>query len=287
MTRVRAEMEAERAAKVVTGLGWSRQFADVVALADRGRLYEDGDGTYRTIGALGRKGKPVRADRVRMLADGGFVVLASSGMVEATDDGREVLRLAGLAPECLHADDRTAHAARFAAAKRERGLSNEDCKSRARRLAPLPGGVEDARRRAASRRWLQEWERETRASREASARRIAQEQAQEAQDVYTAQCERETAAERACRDCAGTYPVEARCGACRDRAAMGLPLWDGLALPPVPLPVICAGVTGVLPVPEIVAAGVADEHGGCGWSPRITRVLAPCSRMGTAKCGPC
>ncbi|WP_266530404.1 DUF3560 domain-containing protein [Streptomyces sp. NBC_00474] len=262
VTRVRAEMEAERAAKVVTGLGWSRQFADVVALADRGRLYEDGDGTYRTIGALGRKGKPVRADRVRMLADGGFVVLASSGMVEATDDGREVLRLAGLAPECLHADDRTAHAARFAAAKRERGLSNEDCKSRARRLAPLPGGVEDARRRAASRRWLQEWERETRASREASARRIAQEQAQEAQDVYTAQCERETAAERACRDCAGTYPVEARCGACRDRAAMGLPLWDGLALPPVPLPVICAGVTGVLPVPEIVAAGVADEHGG-------------------------
>jgi hypothetical protein len=255
-----AEFEAAEAARTVAGLGWCREFADVVRTAAHGHLMPEEGGKFRALGAVGQKGKPVKAERVRLLLGAGFLALDSFGLVVATGDGREALRLVDQAPDALMPE-----ADVMAAVRKARRARQWDSKAGrdANALAVLPGGGEEARRRAEARKGMDRWQREAEESRKRTEAMQARARIKDRRE-RKAEEQREAERNAPCRECRGVYPVEYRCGRCRERAAMGLPLVDFLALPPVPLPVICAGATGVLPVPEVVAAGMADERGGLG-----------------------
>ncbi|MEW1679391.1 hypothetical protein AB0O47_39995, partial [Streptomyces noursei] len=91
----------DRAETILPKLGWCQPFVDAVRLAERGLLVAEDGGTFRTVGAVGRRGKIVKAERIRLLIGAGYLVIASSTMVEATDDAREVLAMIELNPGAL------------------------------------------------------------------------------------------------------------------------------------------------------------------------------------------
>ncbi|MDX3519415.1 MULTISPECIES: hypothetical protein [Streptomyces] len=220
-------VEAGEAARVVAGLRWSREFADVVRKAAAGHLIPEAGGKFRALGAVGRRGKLVKAERVRLLLGAGFLARDSSGLVVATADGIEALRMVDLAPAALQPEAEVMAAVRKA--RRARQWDSKDGQD-ANALPVLPGGGEEARRRAAARTAMKRWEERAEKSRKEGERIRARARIQ---DRRERQAEQKRRAEESapCRDCRGVYPVEARCGRCRERAAAGLPLIDFLALP--------------------------------------------------------
>ncbi|MFE0356457.1 hypothetical protein ACFW2I_23500 [Streptomyces nigra] len=220
-------LEASMAARVVAGLGWSREFADVVRKAAAGHLIPETGGKYRALGTLGRRGKLVKAERVRLLLGAGYLARDSSGLVVATADGHEALRMVDLAPGALQSEADVMAAVRKA--RRARQWDSKDGQD-ANALPVLPGGGEEARRRAAARKAMERWEKRAEESRKEGERIRARARIQDRRERQAE--EKRRAKESApCRDCRGVYPVEARCGRCRERAAAGLPLIDFLALP--------------------------------------------------------
>ncbi|MDX3070077.1 hypothetical protein PV518_49545, partial [Streptomyces sp. ND04-05B] len=139
----------------------------------------------------------------------------------------EALRMVDLAPAALQPEAEVMAAVRKA--RRARQWDSKDGQD-ANALPVLPGGGEEARRRAAARTAMKRWEERAEKSRKEGERIRARARIQ---DRRERQAEQKRRAEESapCRDCRGVYPVEARCGRCRERAAAGLPLIDFLALP--------------------------------------------------------
>ncbi|WP_405814534.1 hypothetical protein OG241_07980 [Streptomyces sp. NBC_01390] len=81
------------AARTMTVFGWCTAFVDTVRLAVDGGLKGDGSG-FRAVDADGRTGRRVKGERVRLLARCGYLARHASGLVVATKDGHEALRLA-------------------------------------------------------------------------------------------------------------------------------------------------------------------------------------------------
>ncbi|GAA1923597.1 hypothetical protein [Streptantibioticus ferralitis] len=226
---VAAYVDEGRAVEVVPALGWSRQLMVVMDIAAGGGLYAEETGRFRAVGAVGRKGRLVKAERVALLMAAGFLA-GNGGLITATKDGREALRMVRLAGGAgLHADDRAAFEARFAAARRaDRRAGKEDCKGRARSLPVLPGGAEEARRRAAWHAEMDAWSVRLERMRAESDARIAAAEAEEEQ-ARKAREARHAAELAPCTECAGVYPVEARCGKCREWNATGRTLVDDVS----------------------------------------------------------
>ncbi|MET9735639.1 hypothetical protein ABZZ79_34940 [Streptomyces sp. NPDC006458] len=86
-----------KAADVLPKLGWSASMADIVEWAAAGDLYADGKKFKLT------RGRPVRADRVRLLAGAGYLVLPKEdgGQVTVTADGETALSYARALPSAL------------------------------------------------------------------------------------------------------------------------------------------------------------------------------------------
>jgi hypothetical protein len=222
-----ADRERGEAARVVAGLGWSREFADVIRTAAAGHLIPQDGGKFRAPGTAGRRGRPVKAERVRLLLGAGFLALDPSGLLVATADGTEALRMVDLAPDALRSEVDVMAAVRKA--RRARQWDSKEGQD-ANALPVLPGGGEEARRRADARKFMERWEARAEESRREGERIRARARIQDRRERQAE--EKRRAQESApCRDCRGVYPVEARCGRCRERAAMGLPLVDFLALP--------------------------------------------------------
>ncbi|MFI1169206.1 DUF3560 domain-containing protein [Streptomyces sp. NPDC020801] len=216
-------LDERRAADTVPGLGWSPAMADVVGYAAAGELHADGVGGFRRGEDVGTR--RVDRERVRLLIGAGFLKAperALPGPVECTADGREALQLVALNPAGLLPEGEAMGAVRHAK-RANQWMSRE--RQEANALTPLPGGEEVARRRAEAARRMEEWEREAAERRARTGAILARAEEEEAEERRQAEARR--AAEAApCVNCAGVYPVEARCGECRDRAAAGLPLVD-------------------------------------------------------------
>ncbi|MFD8335514.1 hypothetical protein ACFV42_23070 [Streptomyces solisilvae] len=166
--QIRAYRDADDAARLVPALGWSVPIADVMRLAADGMLWADDAGDFvrlrREKSGRTVPGRKVKADRVHMLMGAGFLAYGTNSrtatLVHPTRDGHRALHLVSLNPGGVHEDDRAAYEARLAVAKRDRDLSSDGRKERARTLPVLPGGREEERRRAAMLARLEEWEAE-------------------------------------------------------------------------------------------------------------------------------
>ncbi|WP_331759786.1 hypothetical protein OG422_30810 (plasmid) [Streptomyces sp. NBC_01525] len=144
--RVQAEIDHEDARKTVPKLGWSRLIHDVLRAAATGRLVLGADGEPRIVGANGGQGHKTRTDRLLMLVGSGMLNRARRGNpLTPTADGARALYLADLYPDGVYATDREAYTARLKVA-RKTGVSGEEAKNAARRLPPLPHGIEEERR---------------------------------------------------------------------------------------------------------------------------------------------
>lgn len=126
----------------------------MVRKAAAGHLIPDAGGKYRALGAVGRRGKLVKAERVRLLLGAGYLARDSSGLVVATADGHEALRMVDLAPGALQSEADVMAAVRKA--RRARQWDSKEGQD-ANALPVLPGGGEEARRRAASRKAVERW----------------------------------------------------------------------------------------------------------------------------------
>ncbi|MER6075486.1 hypothetical protein ABT187_43280 [Streptomyces sp. NPDC001817] len=227
---VPVEVERQDAAKAVAALRWCKAFADVVRAARDGAMFPEGDG-FRLMGPVGSKGRRVKAERVRLLTGAGFLALESSGLVVPTADGLEALRLIDLAPEALWSESDAMQAVRKAKRARQwDSIAGQEANA----LPPLPDGGEVARRQAAARKATERWQAQAEESRKRTEATLAKARIRDRKERQEAE-KRRVAAEAPCRDCRGMYPVEVRCGKCRERAAMGLPMVDFLALPPAPV----------------------------------------------------
>ncbi|MGW1364747.1 DUF3560 domain-containing protein [Streptomyces chartreusis] len=216
-------MDEMRAAEVVPQLRWSQAMADVVAYAAAGELHADGVGGFRRGESIGSR--RVDRERVRLLLGGGFLqapTAARPGPVACTPDGHEALRLAHLNPAGLLADSEAMRAVRRA--KRANQWMSQE-RQEANALPPLPDGDEIARRRTAAAERMTQYERHLSQLREETDAIVARAEAKNAEEQRQAEARRAAAA-APCEDCSGVYPVEARCGQCRDREAAGLPLVD-------------------------------------------------------------
>ncbi|WP_183068940.1 hypothetical protein [Streptomyces sp. gCLA4] len=91
------EMLELKARDILPKLGWSASMADAVEWAAAGDLYADGKKFRLT------RGRPVRADRVRLLAGAGFLTLPKEdgGQVTITTDGTTALSYAKAWPAGL------------------------------------------------------------------------------------------------------------------------------------------------------------------------------------------
>ncbi|WP_157880067.1 hypothetical protein [Streptomyces natalensis] len=144
--RVQAEIDLEDARKIVPKLGWSRLIHDALRAAATGRLMLGADGEPRIVGANGGQGHKTRTDRLLMLVGSGMLNRARRGNpLTPTADGARALYLADLCPDDVHVTDREAYTARLRTA-RKTGVSGEDAKNAARRLPPLPHGIEEQHR---------------------------------------------------------------------------------------------------------------------------------------------
>ncbi|MEV7157186.1 hypothetical protein AB0N77_21590 [Streptomyces misionensis] len=137
--RLRLEMAKYTARDEVPKLGWSRGMVGAMEIAQAGRLYRR-DGFAWDSGRPSRftGGRRVARDRVLMLARAGFLAVGrkDNRAITTTPMGDIALYLVRLHPDGVHADDRTAHAARLAA-NRKRGRRSDDIKAAARSLPPL------------------------------------------------------------------------------------------------------------------------------------------------------
>jgi hypothetical protein len=165
-------------------MGWCTGLADILAAAYAGDLHADTFGIVRRRKGQGRR---VRAALVELLASGCYIAVpraGRSGPVTITPDGVTAHRWCSAAPDLLYADHRVAYWARVRVHHTSR-TSKQSARDQARRLSPLPNGVEEERRRAAQLRQVEQWAEEMRATRE----RLAAEQAER-----DAQAEQERAA---------------------------------------------------------------------------------------------
>ncbi|MEU1628183.1 DUF6884 domain-containing protein [Streptomyces sp. NPDC020096] len=234
------------AAEVLPGLMFTRALVDVLTLAHGGELNADGAGGFRR-GGIGSQ--RVSRERVTLLLDAGYLRAphaALPGPVEVTADGHEVLRMVALRPDLLISEDDS----RTFLVKARRAVANHKSSVT---LPLLPGGQEVARRQAAYARFLDEQE----------ARRV---QMREETAAILARCEQEEQEERAqreaahraemapCTTCDPAWEVAARCGRCRERAALGI------ALPGVMADVVPSAVADVVSDPGAIETW-GDEGG--------------------------
>ncbi|MEU0030716.1 hypothetical protein [Streptomyces sp. NPDC006335] len=206
------------AARTMAALGWSAAFVATVRLAAAGGLKADGSG-FRAVDADGRTGRRVKSERVWLLARCGYLARHSSGLVVATEDGYEALRLAEAAgPGVLRDEaDVMASVRKARRARQWDSLGGQD----AHALPVLPGGGEERRRLAVARKGAERAAVEaekTRKRTEALMRRARIRDRREAQ--REAAREAEARAPRRC--CRGVWPMERRCGECRELAARGI-----------------------------------------------------------------
>ncbi|MFD4475925.1 hypothetical protein ACFWPU_07395 [Streptomyces sp. NPDC058471] len=137
------------AARSMAALGWCAAFVATVRLAAAGGLRADGSG-FRAVDADDRTGRRVKGERVRLLARCGYLARHASGLVVATEDGHEVLRLAKAAgPGVLR--DETEVMASVRKARRARQWDSHAGQD-AHALPVLPGGGEERRRLAIARK---------------------------------------------------------------------------------------------------------------------------------------
>ncbi|MEV7870116.1 hypothetical protein AB0P17_29410 [Streptomyces sp. NPDC088124] len=204
--------------RTMAALGWCAAFVATVRLAAAGGLKADGSG-FRAVDAGGRTGRRVKGERVRLLARCGYLAHHSSGLVVATEDGHEVLRLAEAAgPGVLR--DEAGVMASVRKARRARQWDSHAGQD-AHALPVLPGGGEERRRLAVARKGAERAAVEaekTRKRTEALMRRAGIRDRREARREATREAER-TAPRRCCR---GVWPMEWRCGECRELAARGI-----------------------------------------------------------------
>lgn len=214
------------AARTMAVLGWCAAFVDTVRLAVAGGLKADGSG-FRAVDADGRTGRRVKGERVRLLARCGYLARHASGLVVATEDGHEALRLAETAGPGVLRDEADVMAS-VRKARRARQWDNHAGQD-AHALPVLPGGGEERRRLAAARKGTERAAVEAEKTRkriEALMRRARIQDRQEARREAAREAER-TAPRRCCR---GVWPLDWRCGECRELAARGIE--DFPALPP-------------------------------------------------------
>ncbi|MEU5900375.1 hypothetical protein [Streptomyces venezuelae] len=189
--QIKAVTDQYTAAEIVPKLGWSRAMAEALSAAREGLLHINDAGQVRRKrhrAPATAPGRPVRAERVRLLRQAGFLRAETDRHGQTrlwpTADGHRALALALLNPEALHTDDRAAQQARHQAARRARHLSSDERKARARTLPPLPRGQEEQRRRAAWWEKVKLWDRQDAERRREHERRMriaAQEEEQRAQ----------------------------------------------------------------------------------------------------------
>ncbi|MDW4912599.1 hypothetical protein [Streptomyces californicus] len=182
-------------------MGWCTGLADVLAAAYAGDLYADTSGIVRRREGQGRR---VRAALVELLASGGYIAVPRAGRrgpVTVTPDGVTAHRWCTAAPDLLHTDHRAAYWARVRVHHTGR-TSKQSARDQARRLTPLPNGQEDARRRAAQMRQLEQWAKEMEATRERLAAEQAERDAQAKQEqaAASARSEQEAQERQAAKD---------------------------------------------------------------------------------------
>lgn len=214
------------AARTMAVLGWCAAFVDTVRLAVAGGLKGDGSG-FRAVDADGRTGRRVKGERVRLLARCGYLARHASGLVVATEDGHEALRLAEAAGPGVLLDEADVMAS-VRKARRARQWDSHAGQD-AHALPVLLGGGEERRRLAVARKGAERAAVEaekTRKHTETLMRRARIRARREARREAAREVER-TAPRRCCR---GVWPLDWRCGECRELAARGIQ--DFPALPP-------------------------------------------------------
>ncbi|TLS44861.1 hypothetical protein FE633_17060 [Streptomyces montanus] len=214
------------AARTMAALGWCASFVDTVRLAVAGGLKADASG-FRAVDADGRTGRRVKGERVRLLARCGYLARHASGLVVATEDGHEALRLAEAAGPGVLRDEADVMASVRKARRARQWDSHAEQDAHA--LPVLPGGGEERRRLAVARNGAERAAVEaekTRKRTEALMRRARIRDRRKARSEAAREAER-TAPRRCCR---GVWPLDWRCGECRDLAARGIE--DFPALPP-------------------------------------------------------
>ncbi|KAB7835915.1 hypothetical protein [Streptomyces mobaraensis] len=175
-------------------MGWCTGLADVLAAAYAGDLHADTSGIVRRREGQGRR---VRAALVELLASGGYIAVPRTGRrgpVTVTPDGVIAHRWCTAAPDLLHEDPRAAYWARVRVHHTGR-TSKQSARDQARRLTPLPNGVEERRRRAAQMRRVEQWAKEMEATRERLAAQQAEREAQAKQEQAAAWARSEQEAE--------------------------------------------------------------------------------------------
>lgn len=206
------------AARTMVALGWCAAFVDTVRLAVAGGLKADGFG-FRAVAANGRTGRRVKGERVRLLARCGYLARHTSGLVVATEDGHEALRLAEAAGPDVLRDEADVMASVRKARRARQWDSHVGQDSHA--LPVLPGGGEERRRLSVARKGVERAvikAEKTRKRTEALMRRARIRDRREARREAAREFER-TAPRRCCR---GVWPLEWRCGECRELAARGI-----------------------------------------------------------------
>lgn len=214
------------AARTMTVLGWCAAFVDTVRLAVAGGLKATGSG-FRAVDADGRTGRRVKGERVRLLVRCGYLARHASGLVVATEDGHEALRLAEAAGPGVLRDEADVMAS-VRKARRARQWDSHAGQD-AHALPVLPGGGEERRRLAVARKGAERAAVEaekTRKRTEALMRRARIRDRREARREAAREAER-TAPRRCCR---GVWPLDWRCGECRDLAARGIEDFPALPL---------------------------------------------------------
>ncbi|MDW6058025.1 hypothetical protein SAZ11_07975 [Streptomyces sp. FXJ1.4098] len=214
------------AARTMAALGWCAAFVDTVRLAVAGGLKADASG-FRAVDADGRTGRRVKGERVRLLARCGYLARHASGLVVATEDGHEALRLADAAGPGVLRDEADVMAS-VRKARRARQWDSHAGQD-AHALPVLPGGGEERRRLAVARKGVERAAVEAEKTRkriEALMRRARIRDRREARREAAREAER-TAPRRCCRV---VWPLDRRCGECRELAARGIE--DFPALPP-------------------------------------------------------
>ncbi|MFE6939638.1 hypothetical protein [Streptomyces chartreusis] len=214
------------AAGTMAVLGWCAAFVDTVRLAVAGGLKADASG-FRAVDADGRTGRRVKGERVRLLARCGYLARHASGLVVATEDGHEALRLAEAAGPGVLRDEADVMASVRKARRARQWDSHAGQDTHA--LPVLPGGGEERRRLAVARKGAERAAVEAEKTRkriEALMRRARIRDRREARREAAQEAER-TAPRRCCR---GVWPLDWRCGECRERAGRGIE--DFPALPP-------------------------------------------------------
>ncbi|MFD8609442.1 hypothetical protein [Streptomyces sp. NPDC059631] len=183
------------AARTMAVLGWCAAFVETVRLAVAGGLKADASG-FR---AVGRTGRRVKGERVRLLARCGYLARHASGLVVATEDGHEVLRLAEAAGSGVLRDEGDVMAS-VRKARRARQWDSHAGQD-AHALPVLPGGGEERRRLAVARKGAERAAVEaekTRKRTEALMRRARIRDRREARREAAREAER-TAPRRCCR----------------------------------------------------------------------------------------